>query len=62
MGEKQIEASQMYEAIVSVASQVFGSDEGSNSKDLSKVKVANQNVAKTSYEAINMFSDIFGRG
>ena len=62
VGEKQIEASQMYEAIESVASQVFGSDEGSNSKDLSKVKVADQNVAKTSYEAINMFSDIFGRG
>lgn len=62
MGEKQIEASQMYEAIVSVASQVFGSDEGSNSKDLSKIKVADQNVAKTSYEAINMFNDIFGRG
>lgn len=63
VGEKQIEASQMYEAIVSVASQVFGSeDKGGSKGELTQVKVADRNVAKTSHEAINMFNDIFGRG
>jgi len=62
VADRQVEAVQMYEAMANVVSQAFGSDEGSNSKDLSKVKVADQNVAKTSHEAINMFADIFGRG
>jgi len=64
VADRQVEAVQMYEAMANVVSQAFGGDEsGSGSKgDLSKVKVADKNVAKTSYEAINMFSDIFGRG
>ena len=64
VADRQVEAVQMYEAMANVVSQAFGGDEsgGGSKGDLSKVKVADKNVAKTSYEAINMFSDIFGRG
>lgn len=65
VGEKQIEASQMYEAFSQVASQVLGGSEDgedSGTPDLSKTKVADKNSAKTSHEAIKLFSDIFGRG
>lgn len=53
----------MYEAMANVVSQAFGGeDKGGSKGELTQVKVADRNVAKTSYEAINMFNDIFGRG
>jgi len=64
VADRQVEAVQVYEAMANVVSQAFGSDEskGGGKGDLSKVKVPEGNVAKTSHEAIKMFSDIFGRG
>ena len=63
VADRQIEAVQMYEAMANVVSQAFGGeDKGGSKGELTQVKVADRNVAKTSHEAINMFADIFGRG
>jgi hypothetical protein len=62
VADRKIEAVQAYEAMANVVSQAFGSSEPEGKKELSKVKVADRNSAKTSHEAIKMFSDIFGRG
>jgi len=63
VADRQIEAVQMYEAMANVVSQAFGGeDKGGSKGELTQVKVADRNVAKTSHEAINMFNDIFGRG
>lgn len=61
VADRQVEAVQIYEAMANVVSQVFGGSDSDPKKDLSKVKVAEGNVAKTSHEAIKMFGDIFGR-
>ena len=64
VADRQVEAVQTYEAVANVASQIFG---GESSKPtgrktpLADVPVKAENVAKTSYEAINMFKSIFGR-
>jgi len=66
VGEKQVEGSQMYEAIANVASQIFGNSEAETSSSskgsLSQAKVPEKNVVRSSHEAIKLFSDIFGRG
>lgn len=61
VSDRQIEAVQVYEAMANVVSQAFGGSEPEAKRELSKVKVADRNSAKTSHEAIKMFSDIFGR-